>query len=180
MTLKFITGNDNKFKEAKQILGNIEKIVLDLPEIQELDAKKIIEYKLQEAMKTQEEEFFCEDTSLYIKSLNDLPGPLVKWFLEAGGPEGIYNMVRNYSDKSAIAKTIIGYTDGKDTKYFEGEIDGIIVYPVAKTDFGWDPLFQPKGYKKTFAEMTSEEKNIMSMRKKALIKLKTYLENGNS
>ncbi|MCA9488110.1 MAG: non-canonical purine NTP pyrophosphatase [Nanoarchaeota archaeon] len=176
MTLKFITGNPNKFREAKQILGNVEKIAMELPEIQEINAKKIIEYKLQEAMKTQKGEFFCEDTSLYINSLNGLPGPLIKWFLESMKTEGIYRMASFSSDRSATAKTIIGYTNRNEIRYFEGKIDGEIVAPKGETNFGWDPIFLPKGYMKTFAQMTPEEKNEISMRKKALTKLKDYLE----
>ncbi|MEK6845444.1 MAG: non-canonical purine NTP pyrophosphatase [Nanoarchaeota archaeon] len=51
-----------------------------------------------------------------------------------------------------------------------------MVAPRGKTNFGWDPLFQPHGHTKTFAEMSAEEKNKFSMRRKALEKLKEFLE----
>jgi len=44
------------------------------------------------------------------------------------------------------------------------------------TNFGWDPVFQPKGWKKTYAEMTKDEKNGLSHRYKALDKLLSWLE----
>jgi len=176
MTLYFITGNKNKFNEAKKIIGDIEQIDFDLPEIQEMNAKKIIETKLEEAIKNNKGKFFCEDTSLYINCLKGLPGPLIKWFLKILGTEGIYNLIEKYENKSAIAKTIIGYVDNKNIIFFEGEIKGEIVKPRGETNFGWDPLFQPQGYDKTFAEISFEEKNKISMRKQALIKLKNYLE----
>jgi inosine triphosphate pyrophosphatase len=68
MVLYFITGNKNKYLELKKILPDIEMIDLDLSEIQELDAHRIIKNKLEEVMKIKDGEFFCEDTSLYINS----------------------------------------------------------------------------------------------------------------
>lgn len=174
--LYFITGNKGKFVEAKSIISNVEQIDLDLPEIQDIDAKKIIEEKLQEAVKYNEGEFFCEDTSLYINCLNDLPGPLIKWFLAALGDKGVFDLIERYEDKSAVVKTIIGYTDGEEVVFFEGEVEGEIVSPRGENGFGFDKLFLPTGSDKTFGEMDLEEKNSISMRKKALIKLRDYLD----
>lgn len=173
--LYFITGNINKFNEAKSIIPEIEQIDFDLPEIQELDSRKIIEEKLNEAIKNNSGNFFCEDTSLYINCLNGLPGPLIKWFLEKLGNKGIYDLISKYENKSAYAKTIVGYVEDGKIIFFEGQVNGKIVEPKSETSFGWDPIFQPEGYEKTFAEMSLEEKNKISMRKEALIKLKNYL-----
>jgi len=179
--LYFITGNSGKFREAKSIIPNIEQMDIDLPEIQELDAKKIIEEKLQEAIKEMPgKRFFCEDTSLYINSLGGLPGPLIKWFLEAIGDKGISDLIEKHDDKVAVAKTIVGYADGDKILFFEGDIEGEIVPPRGENGFGWDKLFKPKNSDKTFGEMELKEKEKFSMRRKALIKLKDYLgeENG--
>jgi len=51
----------------------------------------------------------------------------------------------------------------------------MIVEPKGENGFGWDKIFQPEGFEKTFAEMSMEEKNEISMRKKAFQKLKRYL-----
>jgi non-canonical purine NTP pyrophosphatase (RdgB/HAM1 family) len=178
MILYFITGNKNKFREAKEIIPEIEQIDFDLLEIQEIDSKKIIENKLNEALKQNPGEmFFCEDVSLNINCLNGLPGPLIKWFLKSLGTEGIYKLVKKYEDKLATAKVTIGYSNAnKKLIFFSGEIKGEIVKPRGEKNFGWDPIFQPKGYDKTFAEMSLDEKNKISMRKEALLKLKSYLE----
>ena len=177
MTLYFITGSENKFAEAKSVIGSIEQIDFDLPEIQELEARKIIEGKLNEAIKKNPDKmFFCEDTSLYIDSLNGLPGPLIKWFLERLENNGIFDLVSKYENKDATARTVVGFTDGKEIVFFEGEVKGKIVNPRGDINFGWDPIFQPEGYDETFAELSFEEKNKISMRKQALIKLKKYLE----
>jgi len=171
----FISGNKNKFAEVKAIIPDVQNLEVDLPEIQEMDPHQIIEYKLREARRQHPGELFCEDTSLYITCLKGLPGPLIKWFLHSLGNEGIYDLVRPYADHSAVAKTVIGYTNGKETKFFEGEIKGMIVSPKGRSTFGWDPLFQPDGYEITFAEMSREEKNRISMRRMALKQLDAYL-----
>ena len=69
MTLYFITGNKDKFKEAKSMLSTLEKHGDDLLEIQGIDPKKIIEAKLLEAFKHEKGEFILEDTSLFFLTL---------------------------------------------------------------------------------------------------------------
>ena len=176
--LYFITGSAGKFKEARSVIPEIKQIELDLLEIQEIDARKIIEEKLGEAIKqSPKKRFFCEDTSVYIDCLNGLPGPLIKWFLETIGDAGIADLIKDYENKSATARTIVGYSDETgEIKFFEGNVRGKIVKPRGPNGFGWDKIFQPEGYDKTFGEMDLKEKNKISMRKQALIKLKEYIE----
>ena len=148
---------------------------MDLEEVQDIDARKIIEAKLREALRHQPGAFIVEDTSLYLDALNGLPGPLIKWFMKTIGNEGLYKIANSFGNYEAEAKTIIGYTDGQKTEFFEGVVKGTIVEPRGETNFGWDPIFQPEGHTKTFAEMSAEEKNSLSMRKLAAEKLKAYL-----
>ena len=109
--LYFITGNKGKLMEVQSILGNVEALDIDLPEIQELDAHKIIRAKLEEAQKHQEGEFIVEDTSLYFEALKGLPGPLIKWFMKTIGNDGLYKIAESFNAYNAEAKTIIGYSD---------------------------------------------------------------------
>lgn len=172
----FITGNKAKLAEAQSIIPGIVNKEIDLPEIQETDARKVIEAKLLEARKHHSGEYIIEDTSLYFNCLNGLPGPLIKWFLEKLGDKKLSEIVENLGDDNAEAKTIIGYIDEKGgIEYFEGSIKGKIVQPKGENGFGWDKIFIPDGFNKTFGEMTKEEKNIISMRKIALSKLADYL-----
>ncbi len=67
----FITGNKNKFQEARALLPRIEQLDIDLPEIQEIDAEKIIEAKLIAAFEHKKGAFIVEDTSLYFESQSD-------------------------------------------------------------------------------------------------------------
>lgn len=170
--IKFITGNKGKLDEATTILGEVEGLDIDLVEIQEIDPHKIIRAKLEEAQKTEKGEFIVEDTSLYLDALNGLPGPLIKWFLKLLGNEGLYNIWARLNNYNAEAKTLIGYCNKRgEIKFFEGATKGTISVPKGE-GFGWDPIFTPEGQDKTFGEMSSEEKNQISMRKIALEKLK--------
>jgi non-canonical purine NTP pyrophosphatase (RdgB/HAM1 family) len=179
MVLYFITGNKGKFEEAKLELAPIEleQKELDLAEIQSLDSKKVIMHKLKEAAKNNQGEFIVDDVSLSLKALNGFPGPLIKFFIEALGSETIYDLCKTLGNQEAEAKATIGYTNGKETIFFEGKIKGKIVEPRGENGFGWDPIFQPKGKEKTFAEMTKEEKNKISHRSKAIKKFKEWYLN---
>jgi non-canonical purine NTP pyrophosphatase (RdgB/HAM1 family) len=177
--LIFITGNQGKLKEAREILKGVRVVNkdIDLPEIQETDAKEVIRAKLLEARKHHRGEYIIEDTSLYLDCLNGLPGPLIKWFLEKLGKEKLFEITRISKNFGAEAKTIIGYMNKKkEIKYFEGSVKGKISSPKGEGGFGWDQIFMPAGYKKTFGEMLPEEKNKLSMRKKALTKLANYIK----
>ncbi len=177
MTIYFITGNKNKYEEVKAIIPQVEQLEIDLPEIQEIDAHKIIAAKLSEAFSHKQGiEFIVEDTSLYLDCLKGLPGPLIKWFLQTIGDKGIYNLASKLGNTKAEARTIIGYARSPtDIHYFEGIVKGNVVTPSAKGKFGWDRIFLPEGHKKTYGEMTLEEKNEISMRRIAVNKLKEFL-----
>ncbi len=174
--MHFITGNKNKLEEIKSVIPDVDQLDIDLVEVQDIEPHVIVKAKLQEAFNHHEGPFIVEDTSLYFESLKDFPGPMIKWFLKSLGNEGLAELAHRLESQKAVAKVIIGYAkDKEDIKFFEGSITGTIVAPRGETTFGWDPIFQPDGYEKTFAEMSSEEKNQISMRKIAAEKLKEYI-----
>jgi len=174
----FVTGNKNKLKEAQAIMPEIEGLDLDLAEIQELDPKKILETKLEEAKKYKPNtNLMVEDLSLEINGMNGLPGPLIKWFLKSVGIEGVVKMAKLFGNGKAVARLTLGFCNAKgENKYFEGIVEGKIVEPMGESDFGWDPIFVPEGHDKTYAQMGMEEKNKISHRKIALEKLREYLK----
>lgn len=179
MELNFITGNQGKFEEIQRIIPQIKQLNIDLPEIQGLNSQEILKEKLLAAQKYSNESFIVEDTSFTLLGMNGLPGPLSKWFLKSIGNEGIVRLSQIFGNK-AEAKSIIGYSnEEKEIIFFEGIIPGKIVEVTGKTSggFGWDPIFKPDGFDKTFGEMGQEEKNKVSMRKIAADKLKEYLDN---
>lgn len=179
--ITFVTGNAKKLEEVLSILGNsfADRLVsqnVDLPELQgEID--DICIKKCREAAKVVGGPVIVEDTCLCFDALKGLPGPYIKWFLAKLGPEGLYQMLSGYEDKSAKAVCTFAYHTGEngDVKIFQGSTSGQIVSPRGSNDFGWDACFQPDGYDKTYAELPKEEKNKISHRFKALNELKQYL-----
>jgi inosine triphosphate pyrophosphatase len=176
MKIYFITGNKDKLREAQAIWPEIEGIDIDLDEIQEMDGRKIIEAKLKEAIKQKPGiPLIVEDQSLTIDGMNGLPGPFIKWFVKSMSLDGIVKLAESMGNQTSEAKTIIGYADinGK-INYFEATIKGKIVSPRGSIGWGWDFIFQPEGYNKTFAQMSMEQKNELSMRRMAIEKLKKF------
>lgn len=179
MKIYFITGNKNKLEEIKSLFSDIpeieiENLKLDLPEIQELDSKKVILEKIEVAKLDKSlKNIFVEDTSLCFDYFNGFPGPLIKWLYTTAGPQKISEMLKPNNKATAIVS--IGFYDGKDTHFFEGRVTGKIVSPRGDDRFAWDLIFMPDGYDKTYAEMPIEEKNKISMRRLAILKFKEYL-----
>ena len=181
MTLYFVTGNSGKFAEVQAVLADVRQLDIDLPELQDLDAENVIREKLSAARRHKEAEFLVEDTSLYLSCLNGLPGPLIKWFLQALGDKGLYDVVYRFGNDRAEAKTVIGYANPTGTVcFFEGAIAGRIVFPRGQGGFGWDRVFQPNGWDKTFAEMEEPEKNAISMRRIALEQFRRFYLAGHT
>ena len=176
MKLFFISGNAGKLKEAKNILNfEIEGLDIDLKEIQSLDPHEIIKNKLEEARKKFDGKFIVEDVSLNFECLNGLPGPLIKWFLKSLGAEGLVKIVKTFGNNKATAKCIIGYFNEMRIEFFEGVVNGKIVEPKGNNGFGWDPIFLPDGSNKTYAEMSDEEKNKVSHRRKAFERFREFI-----
>ena len=182
ITLNCLTGNISKFKEIQSFLENsdikLKQLNINLDEIQEVDAKRIIEHKAQEAIRQGYSNFFLDDTSLYIKGLGNLPGPLIKWFLQELKTAGIAKLAKRSGDVSARAVTIIAYVDKKkQIHYFIGTTLGRIVAPRGTQGFGWDSIFLPEKSRETFAEMSPKTKQPKNPRIKALKKFLAAVHN---
>ncbi len=188
MKLIFVTGNESKLAEARQILLDHEVINrrIDLPELQGERDEVVLE-KARLAADAVGEACFVDDTSLCFSALEDLPGVYIKHFISKLGRRGLIKLLEPYEDKGAKAVSMIGFCrPGEDPICFEGLTEGIIVDAPRGDRFGWDPIFQPEnfifqpgGTKLTYAEMTAEQKNEISHRRKALEALKEYLEDDN-
>ncbi len=116
-----------------------------------------------------------EDTALVFAAWGSLPGPFVRFFLEALGPEGMVRALAPFGDRRAEAVSALGYHDGGTVHCFEGRVRGAIVAPRGRHGFGWDPIFGPEGTARTFAEMAPAEKQRHSMRARALAALAAHL-----
>ncbi|KAG9319565.1 hypothetical protein KVV02_006070 [Mortierella alpina] len=130
------------------------------------------------------------DRDAFLRSLSqDLMSPWYlyrspitsKWFLQGVGLDGLNKMLDGFSDRSASAFCTIAYSRGPGTEpiLFDGRVQGKIVAARGPTNFGWDPVFQPDGYDKTYAEIEPAVKNTMSHRYKALVMLREFLDKEN-
>lgn len=141
--LTFVTGNAKKLEELISILGKSfpKEIIsqkVDLPELQG-EIEDICIKKCKEASIYVNGPVIVEDTCLCFNALKGLPGPYIKWFLDKLGPEGLFNLLAGYEDKSAVAVCTFAYHSGKDddeVKLFQGKTEGSIVPPRGPRDFG--------------------------------------------
>ena len=183
--ITFVTGNKKKVEEIKRILSDgddelpfdITNRKIDVPELQG-DPIDIAKEKCRLAAAEVNGPVLTEDTSLCFNSLNGMPGPYIKWFLEKCGHDGLNSMLNGFDDKTAYAQTVMAFTTGpgQPIEIFDGRTDGSIVPPRGALDFGWDPVFEPlEGNGKTYAEMSKEEKNSISHRARSVAKLQAYL-----
>jgi len=173
----FATTNGGKLKEARAILGvEVVGTPLQIDEIQSLDPVEVATKKARSYWSSLKKPLFVEDVALFIDAINGLPGTYIDAFMKALGNEGILEMLKGYKLRTATAQTTIVYVDGKGTEhFFVGKTAGSIALKPRGGGFGWDPIFIPRGSKKTFGEMDLDEKNKFSMRARALLKFKKSL-----
>ena len=180
----FVTGNKKKVEEVQRILSVCKALPftltnqkLDLPELQG-DPLTVAKEKCALAAKTINGPVITEDTSLCFNALNGLPGVYIKWFLEANGLDGLNDMISFSDDKSGYAQTVVAFCagPGKDVMLFDGRTHGKIVRPRGSKAFGWDPVFEAdEGNGMTYAEMTGDQKDSISHRKRAFIKFRDFI-----
>ncbi|KAJ9603243.1 nucleoside triphosphate pyrophosphohydrolase ham1 [Cladophialophora chaetospira] len=178
--LNFITGNANKLKEVQAILGDVPGLELQSRNVEGAEIQGTIEEvardKCLRAAKAINGPVLTEDTALEFRALKGLPGPYIKYFLQALGHEGLNNMLAAYEDKTATAVCTFAYCAGPDQEpiLFQGRCQGKIVPARGPPVFGWDAVFEfEEG--KTYAEMETNKKNLISHRGTALGKLKAWL-----
>lgn len=125
---------------------------------------------------------FADDTGLEVDALNGSPGVYTARYAgeEASDQENVDLLLKNLktvSNRQARFRTIMALILGDGQEHlFEGLVEGIIQETkIGKGGFGYDPIFRPRGYDQTFAEMTEDLKNRISHRQKALNKLVNFL-----
>ncbi len=177
MQVVFVTSNEHKAKEMSHILGfNVDAETIDLPEIQSLSVEEVAATKAKQAYAKVKSPVIVEDTGIYMDAFDGFPGALAKWFVTSLGHETVCRSLDIPKNRNAYAETCIAFYNGKSLKTFTGRIYGSIsMHARGQSGFGWDQIFVPTGYKRTFAEMTMEEKAKISMRGIAGRKLKKFL-----
>lgn len=177
--ITFITSNEHKYLEIASSMANYgHEVKWKNMKYEEIQADTTEEVSLDSAKKlsrTIGEDFFLEDTGLYIDELSGFPGPYSSYVSSTIGNGGILKLL---SEKGREARflTIITYCSQGEFKQFEGELKGTISRePRGNGGFGFDPVFIPIGSEQTLAEMTLSEKNSVSHRSIAVRKFASYL-----
>lgn len=126
----------------------------------------------------------ADDSGLVVSALNGEPGVHSKRWVPGSDHdrnEHLIKLLAGLSDRSAEFVTVLAlyFPDTNETHFFEGTVKGQILTEERGSDgFGYDPVFVPEGYDKSFAELGLETKNTLSHRSRAVLKLKTFIE-GN-
>jgi XTP/dITP diphosphohydrolase len=182
----FATNNVNKFNEARRILTDYDIAVgmlrVKTAEIQSDSLNEIAQASVIDAFRRCHLPVIVEDAGLFIDALKGFPGPYAAYTYKTIHNEGILKLMENVENRRATFQSAIAYCDSSACVpvCFEGEAKGEITQKMrseqGKSGFGFDPIFQPLGSKKTFAEMTIEEKNGFSHRAKAIHKFAKWYQ----
>ena len=172
----FITGNQAKADYLAKFLGHpVEHQKIELDEIQSLDPKEVVRHKLRKAYAKVGRPVLVEDSSIEFVAMGRLPGTFVKWFQEEMSYEAICRLIDG-KDRSAIARCVYGYFDGKEEQYFEGSMRGTVPqHPSGTSGFGWDSIFIPEGYSVTRAELSPEDDEKTYVQIKPFAQVKAFL-----
>jgi len=191
MKLIFATHNENKVHEIKNLISKKIKL-LSLNEIGH--ENEIIEngnslhenahIKAKYINSKYSLNCFADDTGLEVSSLNNEPGVYSARY--ANYPINNYNNIKKllynlskFSDKSARFRTVLCLIIDENTFYFEGIVNGKICDKIiGENGFGYDPIFIPNGFNKSFAELSLKEKNSISHRSIAINKMLLFLKNN--
>ncbi len=188
MDLVFATHNQHKVHEIRAIAGPHWNIVSlhDLGCTEEIPetAETLQGNALQKARFVNDRygiNCFADDTGLEIEALGGRPGIYSARYAGdhcsfADNMNKVLAEMKGLSNRKACFKTVIALLWDNRTCFFEGRIDGTIIEtPRGAAGFGYDPVFVPDGYDKTFAEMDESEKNRISHRGLAISKLLDFL-----
>ena len=184
----FSTHNENKLNEIKKILSDNFKILglIDLNFNDEIiESGKTLaqnaDIKASYINKLYNIDCFADDTGLEINSLNGEPGVYSARYAgdECSSEKNIEKVLNSLSNKKcrkAVFKTVICLVFNNEKYFFEGKVYGSISSKrMGKQGFGYDPIFVPNGFNKTFSQMSMDEKNKISHRAIAVEKLSKFL-----
>lgn len=186
--LIFATNNMNKIAEVRPLIGERFKLITleeagiftDIPEPFDT-LEENAEQKSRTIHAMTQSNCFSEDTGLEVEALNGEPGVKSARYADEGRDfaaniDKVLMKLSGELNRKARFRTVASLIlDGKEY-LFEGICNGHIIHERRGTNgFGYDPVFIPDGSEKTFAEMTLEEKNQFSHRKKAITNLTEFL-----
>jgi|TARA_B110000259_G_C13832963_1_gene329455 XTP/dITP diphosphohydrolase len=189
MNLIFATSNSNKLKEIKNLLPkeicindlNSLNFFEEIPENKN-SIEKNAEFKASFIHSKYNINVFADDTGLEVGVLNGEPGVYSARYAgeDCDSNKNMEKLIKkliNKKNRKARFKTVIALVLNNKLHQFEGVVNGTIAHS-KKGDkgFGYDPIFIPEGYKKSFAELSLNEKNEISHRSIAVKKLINFIK----
>lgn len=189
MEIVFASNNAHKVEEVRSKLQKEFKILslkdvlgdVDIPETgNTLDANASIKSKY--VFERTGKDCFSDDTGLEIEALNGEPGVYSARYAgeNCSFQDNMDKVLKNLDGKEnrkACFRTVISLLLNGEEHFFEGRVDGeILTEEHGKDGFGYDPIFRPNGFEETFAEMSMEQKNVISHRGLAVAKLIDFLK----
>ncbi len=182
-TLHIATTNMGKLREIQRYLSplDIEVILLGTPfvEVQADTLEDVVRYGMERLLSEglSDMMFMKDDSGLFIKALGGFPGVYSAYINRTISCQGLLRLMDGLEDRRAVFRTVIGLNEpGRGMTVLTGECRGTITLVEAgRNGFGFDPIFVPDGHHRTFAQMSTDEKNSISHRIKAMEKLMEHL-----
>lgn len=169
--LAIVTSNPHKGEEARAILARLgveaEVVAEEKLEIQSESLEQIALVAARRAHERLKRAVVVDDSGLFIDALNGFPGPYSSYVYKKIGIAGILRLMEGVENRSARFVTALALVSHLGEEIFVGEVRGsITTSPRGAGGFGFDPIFQPEGSERTYAEM-GDEKNELSHRARA-------------
>jgi len=182
----FVTSNIHKFQEARRVLSEYKiataKLKVGAVEIQDDNLENIAKFSALDAVKNCGLPIFVGDSGLFVEALNGFPGPYSAYVYRTVGNKGILKLMKHIENRDAYFQSVIAFSSPEEQPTcFSGKVEGkISLQELGTSGFGYDPIFEPsKGDGRTFAEMTTTQKNLYSHRAEALRKFAEWYSSGS-
>ena len=175
----FVSTNPGKAREVRDVLARhgirTRWVRRTLPEPQAETLEEVVRAKL-DAVADLPGYVLVEDSGLFVPSLRGFPGVYSAHFLRIWKFGPLFELLRR-RDRTAYFRTVAGVRRGRQRWTFVGEVHGAIARrAIGRHGFGYDPIFVPTGWDRTFGQGSADEKNAISHRAAAMRKVGAFLE----
>ncbi|MGV9103090.1 MAG: XTP/dITP diphosphatase [Promethearchaeia archaeon] len=170
--LVLVTQNKHKVKELTPLFGRYD-VEFETSSLEKKEVRsQSVEVIARKAAKFAYDSLKCpvvlDDTGFYIDYLNGFPGAYAAFVLDTVGTAGILKLMEDATNRNARFVTCVGYYNGDQTKTFKGVMEGRIgTKEAGGRGFGYDPVFIPEGFERTYAQLGFSQKVKISHRTRA-------------
>jgi XTP/dITP diphosphohydrolase len=176
-TIYFATSNKEKYAEAALLATEfgirLKHLNVAKQEIQADNLEDIALFAASHAANSNGVRVVSEDAGFFVNALHGFPGPYSAYVFRQIGTSGVLKLMRGIDDRKASFEAAVAHCAPREhPRCFTGVVRGTVTYHArGRHGFGFDPIFMPlAGGGRTFAEMTTKEKNLFSHRAKAFTK----------